>query len=110
MKYFKVQIGFESNEYISIDETELAMALRAMITGKIGSFKEGAVAGRVILSITPDWNREMGWKRGYAISGEDFQEISSKRVKEYREHISRVKLEVEAQLGGGSDRKLLDNK
>lgn len=103
MKYFKVKIGYGANEFISVDETELPMAMRAMINGKVGSFKEGAVAGKSIMAITPDWNKVMGYNRDCQLTGEDYNYIGDKRVDEYRDFIASTKLEVEKQLLGGQN-------
>lgn len=100
-KYFRVKIGYGADEFVSIEESELPMAQRAMITGKVASFNEGMVSGKSILSIIPDWQKVMGWKRGYSLQGEDYDYIGEKRVNEYREFISKTKLEVEKQLGSG---------
>lgn len=79
MKYYRVKYGFSHDEFISVDETELPMAMRAHITGKKGVFKEGAVSGDKIIAIVPDWQRIMGWNRDYNLMGEDYQEIAPMR-------------------------------
>lgn len=102
MKYFKVQKGFAVDDYITIDETEVEMARRAFITGKIADFKGGMVSGKVIQSITPDWNKVMGYNRDYKLNGEDYEEIGAKRVEEYRVFLEGVKKNVDSQLGNGN--------
>lgn len=84
MKYFKVQKGYNVDDYISIDETELRKAIIAQVTGKIAIFSEGTIAGNSIMSITPDYNRQMGWKRDYKLTGEDYDYIGQKRIEENR--------------------------
>ena len=102
MKYFKIQKGFGIDDYITIDETEVAMARRAMITGKIADLKGGMVSGKIIQSITPDWNKIMGWNRDYKLTGEDYEQIGEKTVNEYRNYLEEVKIAVENQLTGGN--------
>lgn len=84
MRYFKVQKGYDKDDYISIDETELRKAIIAQVKGQVAIFKDGTVSGNSIMSITPDWNRTMGWLRDYKLSDEDYQHIGSKRVEESR--------------------------
>lgn len=93
MKYFKVQKGY-GDDYISIDETELPQALRAQINGGVAVFKEGTVSGNSIMSITPDWNKVMGWNRDHKLEGEDWRQIGSK-ADEYREYLGNAKLAIE---------------
>lgn len=108
--YFKVKIGFDKNDFISIDESELAMAIKAQTTGMIAVFKNssvGTVAGNNIISVLPDWSRELGYKRGWIVDDEDFIKIGKKRIAEYRD----LFLKETKKIGlGGSDTKLLDSK
>ncbi len=83
-RYFKVQKGYGDDDYISIDETELRKAMIAQVKGQVAIFKEGTVAGNSIISILPDWNRTMGWKRDYKLVGEDYDHVGRKRIDESR--------------------------
>lgn len=103
--YFKVKIGFDKNDVIKIDETELAMAIRAQIGGKVAVFKGGTVAGNNIISILPDYNRELGLNSTYQLTDEDFRELGKKRVEEYR---MLVEKETKAIGIGVSDTKRLN--
>lgn len=84
MRYFKVQKGYNADDFISIDETEYSTALRAQVTGKIAIFKEGSISGNNIISVTPDWNKVMGYNRDYKLTGEDYLYIGKERVEDYR--------------------------
>jgi len=109
-KYFRVQKGYNANDYLSIDESELQTAVRAQITGKVAIFKEGTISGNHIISITPDWTRMMGWNRGYQPTGEDYLEIGDREQRECKLMIEgvteRVKMELTVpeykQIGAGS--------
>lgn len=98
--YFKIQKGFHVDDYISIDESELPMAVRAQVSGKVGIFKEGTISGDKIISITPDWNREMGWNRDYRLGNEDYAQIGQKKMEDYRNYIELTIENTKAQLEG----------
>lgn len=95
MKYFRVKYGYKNDEFISVDEQELPMAMRAHITGKKGVFKEGAVSGDKIIAIVPDWQRVMGWNRDYNLMGEDYDEIGTKPQREYQNLLQETKYQIE---------------
>jgi len=90
MKYYKVRMF---NENISIDETELARALYAQVTGKVAILKNGSVSGNQIFSITPDYHKAMGYNEEYKLTPEDHKEIAIK-CKDYVGKIGEVKLEL----------------
>lgn len=93
--YFKVQKGYHADDYISIDSSELPKAMRAQVTGKIAIFNNGTVSGNHIISITPDYNRIMGWKRDYHLTGEDYEHIGSATVNACRDLLENAKREAE---------------
>lgn len=94
MKYFKIKFGFNNQDFIRIDETELDRAMYSQITSKVGVFKNGTVRGSNIISITPDIHREMNWNDGYEFQPEDFADI--RRVeKKYEGVIGETKSRVE---------------
>jgi len=93
-KYFKVKIGFGADDFISIGQDELRKAMVAQVTGKIGIFNEGTVAGNSIISILPDYNREMGYNRDYKLTGEDYEHIGIDRACESRKILQETMAEV----------------
>ena len=95
MKYYKVQFGYGIDDFLSVDETELRKALVAQVTGKVALFNSGTVSGNAIISITPDWNRAMGWNRDYKLTGEDYTYIGKEKVNEYRLFLENTKLALE---------------
>lgn len=90
MKYYKIKM-FDEN--ISIDETELARALYAQITGKVAILKNGSVSGNNIFSITPDYHKAMGYNEGYKLTPEDHKEIAIK-CKDYVGKIGEIKQQL----------------
>jgi hypothetical protein len=104
MNYYRVKTGFNADDFISINESELAMALRAQITGRVGVFEQGTISGNHIISIIPDYQRAMGYHRDYHLTGEDYNYIGTK-VDEHRLFFETTKTEVFAQIEG---RKLLN--
>ena len=48
-KLFKVKFGFGEEEFILVDETELAKAYHIHLTGKKAIFKNGSVSGDKII-------------------------------------------------------------
>lgn len=76
MMYFRIKTGYGADDFISADETEVRSAINAQITGKVAVCREGTISGNHIISITPDYNRLMGFNRDYALKGEDYDAIS----------------------------------
>jgi len=84
MRYFKVKIGYDINDFFQIDESELPKAILAQVKGMVAIFKtQGTVAGNSIISIQPDWNRELGYNRDYKMNGEDFRRLSNTTKQKY---------------------------
>lgn len=95
MKEYKVKTGFGDDDFMVIDETELAMALRAQVTGKVGIFKEGSISGNNIIQIKPYYNRLMGYNRQYKLNDEDYAEVGTKRQNEHELFLEDTKLAIE---------------
>lgn len=93
-KFFKVKVGYGNDDFIIIDDTELAKCLRAQLNGSMVICKEGSISGKYIITITPDINKLMGWNRTYQPTPEDYGEISSNLLNEYRELLENTMCEI----------------
>lgn len=94
MRYFKIKTGFKDEDFISIDETELEVAMYAFISDSKAILKNGAVHGRNIMTITEDWHKEFGWNPGHKLGPDDFAEINLK-AGHYRGLIALIKENVQ---------------
>lgn len=81
MRYFRVKIGYGSNEFIPIDETELEMALYVFINDSKAVFKNGVVRGKDIIAITEDWNKALGINPEWKLDADDWNQIERKGIK-----------------------------
>jgi len=84
MKYYRVKYGYGKDNFISVNENELKIAIEAQGSGKVAVFEEGTVSGNHIISVTPDWNRELGIARDYELNGEDYDMIKNSTKREYQ--------------------------
>jgi len=101
-RYFKIIRGYKPDDYIEIDETELKKAYYCFLLKKDSVYSGGAVQGREIKAIQPDYQRSMGWNRGYAPSPEDWGEIRQLGVdRECRNLIEAAKEEAQFALTPG---------
>lgn len=100
MKYFKIKTGFRAEDSISITESELESALYAFITDSKGVFRNGAVSGKNIISITEDWHKAMGWNAGHVLGPDDYAEIREK-LTGYTGMIAAAKDRVQGHMASG---------
>jgi len=82
-RYFKIVRGFNEEDYIPIDETELEKAIYAHMTGKPAVFENGSINGSQISIVRPDFVRAMGWNRGYKPISAEYGEIEAEVGKRY---------------------------
>lgn len=96
MKYFKIITGYDSEDYLEVDETELEKAYYCFLEKKDSIFSGGACKGSQILLIKPDFNRAMGWNRGYKLGPDDYAELKSKGLdRSYRDLLADVENKVQ---------------
>lgn len=107
MKYYRVKTGYGKDDFISVDETELPMAVRAQISGRVAVFKGGTAAGNNIMTIIPDYQRAMGWNRDYQLTGEDYDEIGPTKQREYQNLLQETTYQINNQLSSGTEVKRL---
>ena len=96
MRYFRVKVGYGSGDFISIDETELEMALYVFINDSKAVFKNGVVRGKDIIAITEDWHKALGINPEWKLDTDDWNEIERKGIKkEYTGVIGAAKEKVQ---------------
>lgn len=99
--YFRVKTGYGVNDFVSIDQSEYGKAVRAQIKKSVVIFGgRGSVSGASIISVSPDWNRELGYHSDYQIKGEDMAEVPRLRQAQYREFSGTEGINIERQLRG----------
>jgi hypothetical protein len=75
---YKILQGYEHDRNITINEDELERAYGLFMLGGRWIFSGGAVDGKNIQTIVPDWNATMGWNKEYKLGTDDDEEIASK--------------------------------
>jgi hypothetical protein len=80
-RYYKVVHGYGSEDVIEIDNVQdLEKAIYAFSTGKSVRLGDSFIKGTEIKSIKENWNRTMGYARGYKLDNDDWVEIKQKGV------------------------------
>ena len=93
--YYKIIFGFDAEDYIQIDGSELEKAYYAFLKKKDAVYSGGAIRGTNISAIQPDYHRAMGWNRGHVLLDDDFEEISKKGIDNAHMHnFSEIKSKV----------------
>lgn len=81
-RYYKVTHGYGSEDVIEIDNIQdLEKAIYAFSTGKSARIGDNFIKGTEIKHIKEDWNRTMGYAKGYKLGTDDWNEIDQKGVK-----------------------------
>lgn len=84
--YFKVQYGYGNDEYITITEEELPKAIAVFVGfGERGVFQNGAVRGKDIIRIIPDWHTHFGWNKTHKMDQYDWNMIPDSLQKSYQD-------------------------
>lgn len=100
--YFKVFRGYNDEDYIPIDDTELEKAVYAHMAGKPVAFENGSINGNQISIIRPDFVRAMGWNKGYKPTPEEHGEIEARVGKRYAGIIGLAKERVQECIANGT--------
>lgn len=96
---YKVVFGYETERHISISADELKKAYGVFLGGGRAVFKEGAVDGKYIQAIMPDYHATMGWNTGYKLSQYDYEELRESGIdRKLRDFQNTTKDEVQALL------------
>ena len=97
MRYFKIQLNYSGEtKFISIDETELELALYLFIRPEERAiFKEAPVRGKDIITITENWHKAMGINPEWKLDTDDFNEMEKRGIKKkYLGVIAEVKNKI----------------
>jgi len=95
MKFYKIITGYNVDDFLPIDETELEKAIYCHIRGANGIFNNGTVSGKNIMMIREDWHKAMGWNYGYRLTADDYADPALKRVQaEYKGYFAEIKDKV----------------
>ena len=96
MKYYKVKIGYNESDYVSIDDSELELALYIFLTDGKAIFKSGVVRGKDIIAITEDWHKALGVNPKWKLDADDWNEIHKRGIgREYKGSITIAKMRVQ---------------
>lgn len=95
--HYKIVFGYEPENYIPIEVDELEKAIYAHMTLSRAAFKEGSVDfSRGGIMIQPDFNKAMGWNRGYKLGADDYAELAQTGADRLHErNYAKVKERVE---------------
>lgn len=78
--YFKIVHGYDDERFTPIDHDELEKAYGVFLLGGRAIFRGGAIDGKYIQAIIPDWHRTMGWAQEHNLGPDDYNELSDKGV------------------------------
>lgn len=96
MNYYKLVRGYDAEQYIEINETELEKAEYAFLMKKDAVYSGGAIKGSDISMIQPDYHRMMGWNRGHKLNDYDYAELGQKGLdKKMRDQLALNKEKVQ---------------
>ena len=98
---FRVKIGYGANDFVSIGQEEYVRAVKAQIKKTVFMPQSGgSISGGSIISVLPDWNKELGYNSDYQLKAEDLQEVPRIRQAKYREFMEDQKTNIERQAQG----------
>lgn len=99
---FKIIFGYDAEDYLGIDETELEKAYYCFLEKKDSIFSGGAVRGSNIMAIQPDYHAAMGWNRGHKLGGDDYAELKVKGIeRKHSLYLSETKSHVQSLIQSG---------
>lgn len=99
---FKIIFGYDAEDYVGIEETELEKAYYCFLEKKDSIFSGGAVRGSNIMAIQPDYHAAMGWNRGHKLGGDDYAELKNKGVdRKHMTYLAGAKSHVQLLIQNG---------
>ena len=102
--YYKIIFGFDAEDYIPIEDSELEKAFYAFLKKKDGIYSGGAVKGTNIQAIQPDYHRAMGWNRGWRLTDEDYAELNARGIANpHMNTLADVKMKVSSLIETGQE-------
>lgn len=94
MKYFRVKYGYGKDDFYSVEESDVARAIKAQGDGSVFVCSEGTISGNNIMAVMPDYNRVLGYNRDYTLTGEDYQELLPNIRREYDNFLQDAKYKL----------------
>lgn len=90
MKFFRIKTGYNEGDFVSIDDTELEIALHIFMTDGKAIFKNGVVRGKDIIAINEDWHKAMGINPLWKLDADDWNEIGKRGIRREYANILQV--------------------
>lgn len=106
--FFKLYFGYGADDYYPITHEELPKSIYAFLNKESNLVvNSGALRGKMILRIAPDWNAELGINPTHRMEADDYNRINSVKkhydkcyttAKDYVSYLLKEKKNIELNL------------